>query len=148
MSKINLPIRKKELYLSNRKFNDNGDILEKKCSICSVFKSIKEFDINKLQFDGTLPHCIECHRDKMKESYKKKKHKKNLEIYGDGYVIGMENKYGTANINHKVCRDCEIEKPVNEFYKMKTLKDGISSYCKKCQYIRSEGYKKNIDGEE
>ena len=47
MSKINLPLKKKEEYIRNRKFNNDGDILEKKCSVCNVFKPINEFDINK-----------------------------------------------------------------------------------------------------
>ena len=73
MSKVNLPNKKKEEYISNRKFNYDGDILEKKCSVCNVFKSINEYHRNKNQFDGTYPHCKICQREKNKKIYKEKK---------------------------------------------------------------------------
>jgi hypothetical protein len=71
-SKINLPIKKREEYIKNRTFDDNGDIIEKKCSICNVFKQVGEFHSNKIQFDGTYPHCKVCQREKTKISYWKK----------------------------------------------------------------------------
>ena len=73
MSKINLPNKNKKGYVSNRKFDDNGDIVEKKCSVCNEFKSINEFHNNKLQFDGTYPNCIVCFKDKNNSKYKKSK---------------------------------------------------------------------------
>ena len=73
MSKDNLPIRKKKEYVDNRKFDDNGDIVEKKCSECNEFKSINEFYNNKTQFDGTYPNCIVCFKDKNNSKHKKSK---------------------------------------------------------------------------
>lgn len=32
----------------------------------------------------------------------------------------------------KVCSKCGRELPVSDFYKNKVAKDGLSSYCKKC----------------
>ena len=76
MSKINLPIKKKKEYVDNRKFDDNGDIVEKKCSVCNEFKSINEFHNNKLQFDGTYPNCKKCQRERVKKNDKVKNDKK------------------------------------------------------------------------
>tara|TARA_B100000787_G_scaffold131761_1_gene100646 strand:+ start:542 stop:823 length:282 start_codon:yes stop_codon:yes gene_type:complete len=76
MSKINLPIKKKKEYVDNRKFDDNGDIVEKKCSVCGEFKFMSEFHNNKLQFDGTYPHCKKCQRERVKNNDKIKNDKK------------------------------------------------------------------------
>jgi len=76
MSKVNLPNKKKEEYISNRKFDNDGDILEKKCSVCNVFKSINEYHSNKQQFDGTYPHCKKCQRERVKKNDKVKDDKK------------------------------------------------------------------------
>ena len=76
MSKVNLPNKKKEEYISNRKFDNDGDILEKKCSVCNVFKSINEYHSYKQQFDGTYPHCKKCQRERVKKNDKVKNDKK------------------------------------------------------------------------
>lgn len=41
----------------------------------------------------------------------------------------------------KICPKCSIEKPVSEFYKNKSCKDGLGTYCKKCA---NEAQKKYI----
>lgn len=38
----------------------------------------------------------------------------------------------------KSCSKCKIEKPLSEFYKDKSQKDGLWCYCKSCNYIKSE----------
>lgn len=43
----------------------------------------------------------------------------------------------------KICRDCQIEKDNEEYYKAKTNKDGLNSLCKKCYYKRGKEYTKN-----
>ena len=43
MSKINLPNKKKEIYLSRRKFDSDGNVIEKKCSNCKTFKTVDNF---------------------------------------------------------------------------------------------------------
>lgn len=37
----------------------------------------------------------------------------------------------------KVCRLCEVEKPTSEFYKDKSKKDGLGSYCLPCRKKKS-----------
>lgn len=41
---------------------------------------------------------------------------------------------------HKYCPKCSTNKPVLEFYNSKSSKDKHSSYCKKCQNLRSTSY--------
>lgn len=47
----------------------------------------------------------------------------------------------------KLCKDCQIEKPLSDFYKNNQTKDGLTYYCRPCQTIRSkksENYEKNV----
>ena len=75
-SKINLPLKKREEYIKTRTFNSDGDIIEKKCSVCDVFKPIGEFHNNKITFDGTYPNCKECQKKRVKKSDKIRNDKK------------------------------------------------------------------------
>lgn len=40
----------------------------------------------------------------------------------------------------KVCSCCKVEKPVSEFYKDKTKKNGFSSHCKVCSAVYKKDY--------
>jgi len=40
----------------------------------------------------------------------------------------------------KVCSHCQVPKPLSEFYKHKTTKDGLSSWCNKCESQNSKQY--------
>ena len=75
-SKINLPKKRKELYLSRRKFDDDGNIIEKQCSKCNKFFDVHNFFKDKNVFDGLYNNCKDCHREKSKDWYKKKVEKK------------------------------------------------------------------------
>jgi hypothetical protein len=43
----------------------------------------------------------------------------------------------------KQCSTCGIVKPLNNFYKNATKKDGLQNYCKQCQALKKKQYKKN-----
>jgi len=47
----------------------------------------------------------------------------------------------------KKCRDCKIEKDSKEFYKVKSSKDGLHSYCKSCISVRCKRYRKENEKE-
>ena len=36
-------MKTKEDYLSRRKFDDDGNVVEKRCSKCNVFKSVNDY---------------------------------------------------------------------------------------------------------
>ena len=42
----------------------------------------------------------------------------------------------------KVCTKCKVEKELSEFYKDKSKKDGLQSYCKGCNNIGTTAYQK------
>ncbi len=43
----------------------------------------------------------------------------------------------------KICRICNVEKPISEFYKTKDTKDRHRSECRECLKFHKEEYKKN-----
>ena len=75
-SKINLPKKRKEFYLSRRKFDDDGNIIEKQCSKCNKFFDVDNFFKDKNVFDGLYNNCKDCHREKVRVSDKKRLDKK------------------------------------------------------------------------
>ena len=58
--KIKAYSKKTPLYLSRRKFNDQGTLIEVKCSMCKVFKSLGEYHKNKVEIDGIDHKCKIC----------------------------------------------------------------------------------------
>ena len=58
--KIKAYSKKTPLYLSRRKFNDQGSLIEVKCSMCKVFKSLGEYHKNKVEIDGIDHKCKIC----------------------------------------------------------------------------------------
>lgn len=47
----------------------------------------------------------------------------------------------------KLCKDCQTEKPLSEFYKNNRSKDGLTHYCQPCQTIRikrTPNYEANV----
>ena len=43
-------------------------------------------------------------------------------------------------IKTKICRKCKKEKPLSEFYKHETSKDGYRGYCRECHYKKMKEY--------
>lgn len=41
---------------------------------------------------------------------------------------------------YKMCSKCRKFMPVSEFYRNRTLKDGVSNYCKICKYDYMKEY--------
>lgn len=48
----------------------------------------------------------------------------------------------------KVCSKCEMDLPINEFYKNKCNKDGLHNQCKKCMSKNQKKYRKSTKGKE
>jgi len=42
----------------------------------------------------------------------------------------------------KVCKECSIEKEINDFYSNKKMKDGLLNQCKKCVYLKNKDKRK------
>jgi hypothetical protein len=109
----------------------------KRCGSCKEVKGLTEFnrDINKK--DGRNTICREC------ISVKKK-------------IYYQELKNGTRTIRkrikprdgYKICGRCDDEKLLKEFYKNRSMKDGLDNKCKSCsseacREYREKNKKKN-----
>ena len=52
--------KKTLLYLSRRKFDDEGDLIQVICSRCKSFKNVNEFSKDKREIDGIDHKCKAC----------------------------------------------------------------------------------------
>ena len=94
----------------------------KTCSKCGKFKPLWAFSKDKSIKDGFRTSCKVCDA--------KIQHNIRLKMV---YVTPPD---------YKQCSDCGRIKPISDFGKDKTKKDGHRSYCKECLNIRSVRYKK------
>jgi prophage antirepressor-like protein len=94
----------------------------KKCSGCKEGLSIDNFSKSKTSSDGLHNYCKNCSKIKSKKNKQKNKQKEKIKIL------------------EKICIICNINKPVENYYKCITEKDGHKSKCKNCE----KDNKKNI----
>jgi len=59
-NKIKAYSKQTPLYLSRRKFDSEGLLIEVKCPDCKLFKSVKDYAKNKVQIDGIEIKCKLC----------------------------------------------------------------------------------------
>jgi len=95
-------------------------IKKKRCPGCDQVLSIDHFSIHRCQKDGLRSHCKNCERQYIKNYTNKLRNRKNFKI----------------TIKEKQCPYCDKIKPICEFRKQKSNKDGLSAYCKQCNSKR------------
>jgi hypothetical protein len=101
----------------------------KVCGNCKEIKLLDEFYKDKTHKYGVGNNCKICDNIRNKERHAKKPK-----------IIKEIIDYST--ITHKICVKCNIEKPLNEFVKRKTSKDGCRGECKECYNFKSREYDK------
>jgi hypothetical protein len=52
-------------------------IATKRCPSCTQVKKVTEFGLDKNSVDGRYTYCLECDRQKQRESYRQKKNSVN-----------------------------------------------------------------------
>lgn len=92
---------------------------EKKCSRCGLIKPIAEFSYDRSSKDGYGYWCKSC----AKEKYREKHPKPHRAFRGPLYP---------ATDGMKVCLKCNENKPVSEYSKRSSAKDGLNPICKSC----------------
>ena len=70
---------------------------------------------------------------------KKLKNKKIIRAEYQWSWMKLENRKNGSNFK---CYKCKIEKPITEFYKNKTRKNGHQGYCKECHKNYHKSLKK------
>lgn len=93
--------------------------MKKSCKNCLKDKDLNDFHKNKNIIDGHHTICKECRRN-----------------------IRKLNNY-ERSVNEKVCPKCNLLLNHQYYYSDKSSKDGLQTYCKKCQIINTQNYYQN-----
>lgn len=63
-NKIKAYSKQTHLYLSRRKFDSEGALVEVQCLGCKKFKPLDAYSKNKIQIDGIEIKCKQCKQSK------------------------------------------------------------------------------------
>ena len=99
----------------------------KPCSQCSEVKDLDLFAIDKRSKGGRDSICKACRKKKRDEKVRDKKPLGKR--FSDKLHIAEEGKKAATG---KACTKCKEEKPLEEFYRNKRLKNGRATQCKIC----------------
>ena len=123
----------KAMRLGLKKYKEVLDDDLKRCSKCKVIYK-KEF-FNKSDNGRLHSWCKNCLRERWR-----KKYNGNTIIESNGVESnGVESNSVESNgVESKKCLKCKNVKPVNEFPRRLSRKDGLDSYCKECNKIAKE----------
>jgi 5-methylcytosine-specific restriction endonuclease McrA len=66
-------------------------------------------------------------------------------LWVDTKILNIKNNIQRkwSEMKTKICKDCGVEKPLSEYYKAVTCKDGYRGDCKACYNYRVKTYKEN-----
>lgn len=97
----------------------------KVCSTCGEEKILGEFYKNIRNLDGYFGYCKKCYTDKKN----KNRASKGLPSMAIRHPCKVEK---VCKSDEKQCSQCRKVKPLDDFSKLKSSKDGRSHQCKKC----------------
>jgi hypothetical protein len=125
LNKVGRPLLKDVLI-------DLENVNKKRCSRCHEWKDLSEFAKCKTNKDELQSHCKQCNK-----AYRKYVIPKPPEIRGDVWLLDPVR----GGIS-KRCGTCQIIKPIEEFNKNKSNKDGYQTRCRECEKTH---YQKNVE---
>jgi len=99
---------------------------KKKCYRCGELRPVIEYSKDERMTDGLKRVCDSC---AIAISTKNDKHKLKKQVQKRAELI--------TNQRTKQCSRCGEDKPVSEFYKVKSNKDGLAHKCRLCMKIAS-----------
>lgn len=103
----------------------NG-VKQKLCGKCNQWKDENRFSRNRSSRDGLGFRCKECDNTQKSHERQRKGARRNLR-YQDRHRV-------TNGVNEKLCTMCARWKKESEYYKNRSIRDGLSTRCKKCSY--------------
>jgi RNase P subunit RPR2 len=93
-----------------------GTTKMKKCAMCFIDKEVTEFSLNNRKYgDGRSSYCKPCQS-----------------TYYKAYNASRRTAQAKVILTAKTCRDCGLEKPINQFGKRELSPDKHNIYCKLC----------------
>ena len=122
--RIRGPVKKYFVYEESHRTIDG--VKQKRCPKCKKWEKESKFGKKSRQKDGLSYLCKDCGRADMRERYKK-----------DGKGLKTYYRYEECHrvvegVKQKRCRRCKSWKTESEFYKDRSCKDGLQSWCKAC----------------
>jgi mRNA-degrading endonuclease YafQ of YafQ-DinJ toxin-antitoxin module len=123
----------KEKIVKIKEMNENGtwSRTTKICTKCKIEKPIEDFIESKIKKDGHYPSCKECQNKKSNEFYHKNRESMRS-ASNKRYSVLKNCERKTFKIS-KICKDCNKEKQISEFYNYPLSKDGYSYSCIECE---------------
>lgn len=123
--------RRGDLLKLPRKANSNG---EWSCITCKVYKPTDAFHKNTYSTNGLQGDCKKCQRENQRQ-------RRLAKAETDPSTIPKAKKTRQPNSkNEWECSTCREYKPLTEFHKNKSEKNGHSSRCKDCQQSYARQY--------
>ncbi len=118
----------------------------KVCPRCETEKDYEDFYVNSRLKDGISTYCVPCTKLFLKESYEKRKAKKEALSQGIEPLKSSTRKKKVSKkivkkATNKVCESCDKKKDLTDFFKTPTSPDGYNPFCKEC--LRSKKKKKS-----
>ncbi|WP_045878712.1 endonuclease VII domain-containing protein [Pseudofrankia sp. DC12] len=101
---------------------------EKTCRDCGVAKPLDQFHPHPQMVDGRHNYCIECYRRRGRERYRRRR---------GGDLRDNRRTRPLESDGHRTCPDCGERKPVAEFAAKSRASDGLHTYCRPCNSIRT-----------
>ncbi len=98
----------------------------KQCTKCKKWKDESKFGKDSRNKDGLKSWCKDCMRAYIRERYKKEG--KGLKTY----YRYEERQRVVDGVKQKRCRRCKKWKAESDFYKRRSNKDGLTTWCKAC----------------
>lgn len=108
----------------------------KRCDECFTEKQLSEFNENTKNLkDGKQNKCRECQS-----------------AFFKAWAARRSQLQQQVVVDAKVCRDCGLEKPINQFGKKSTSLDKHNIYCKPCwqricKKAKMTAYRKSLDND-
>lgn len=104
---------------------------EKKCPTCGDIKPRAEFYLSKSTLDGLTVECKRC--DDNRRSLRRLRARNNRIA---GNVVPP---------THRICRECGVDKPIDQFNRNATYNDGVDTLCKECSRARYRKYSDDVN---
>ena len=98
------------------------------CNKCGVNKPLNEFGIIRIQRDGHDGTCFQCRHLMWAAKLKRMPNSKIIEL---------------EKLGHKICKICNIDKPLTEYPIDRSSPDGHKTRCVYCNKIKSKEYYNN-----
>lgn len=121
----------KKSYLKNKK-----TINEQKKELRQQFKQNQDYFIKKFKLDSTTKQCCQCKKEKVLLDFRIQLN--TLNSFSSRRICkkcnseNIKKKTNEVSVEKKTCARCNQEKQSTAFSKLKSSKDGLYSYCKKC----------------